>query len=658
MMIVTFYSYKGGVGRSLALANIACLLAEDEEHPQHVLVWDFDLEAPGLHKLFPPKQPQNYGFVDLAYEYATTGKIPQVDDYIYESVVRGVDVLPAGKLGVSYCDKLQHIDWPKFFGSDKRESGYFFGKLLKGLREREKPYDYILVDSRTGLNDQAGICTQVLSDQIIVLFRLNEQNIDGLEYLIPAVRSQLKKREKEKVKILPVASQVGASAKKTISVFRMKAEKIFGEKFQYIRFDQDLVSEEKLFCLKEEMEEMWPIPPVVEDYKHLSSSIRRENKEDTATQVRNLRQIINEGNTETAVTMLCALIQRRPLLSRAWRELAKLYSDMSKSRRKELKEIVAKVLDDDPANIFACRWNAAMHASEATGSNSKELIEAKKFLMVALKNSPERNKTSIWREIASIESCRGDHESAVKAFREAISLSPKNNQLRLELAVIYMRMGAKYFAVACEELDGVSEDIGGRKQLALAYLRTFLEEPEKAAEAYEACDEESKPLVKAHMLLIQGKKKEAREMVKYNISSSKGYDLANWIEFYICSGDFDNAISLGEEFLKTEEHVRATLRHIVSLAKFLKTPEKDIQNEKNDLLTTWSEKSWSFRELLMFRECSIKAKSVFVGRLEIIEDIIRCQELEEVRSSGLGLFSRLEFKQLSMQPGSFRVVFE
>ena len=70
-MFITFYSYKGGVGRSLALANIACLMAEDVEHPQRVLVWDFDLEAPGLHKLFPPKEPQNYGFVDLAYTYAT-----------------------------------------------------------------------------------------------------------------------------------------------------------------------------------------------------------------------------------------------------------------------------------------------------------------------------------------------------------------------------------------------------------------------------------------------------------------------------------------------------------------------------------------------------------------------------------------------------------
>lgn len=48
--LVTFYSYKGGVGRSLALANVAWRLAD--RHGLRVLVVDWDLEAPGLHHYF------------------------------------------------------------------------------------------------------------------------------------------------------------------------------------------------------------------------------------------------------------------------------------------------------------------------------------------------------------------------------------------------------------------------------------------------------------------------------------------------------------------------------------------------------------------------------------------------------------------------------
>ena len=44
---ITYYSYKGGVGRSMALVNIACLAAKEGKK---ILLIDCDLEAPGLHR--------------------------------------------------------------------------------------------------------------------------------------------------------------------------------------------------------------------------------------------------------------------------------------------------------------------------------------------------------------------------------------------------------------------------------------------------------------------------------------------------------------------------------------------------------------------------------------------------------------------------------
>jgi len=49
MKIITFYSYKGGVGRTMCLANIAVLLAK---WGHKVLMVDWDWEAPGLERYF------------------------------------------------------------------------------------------------------------------------------------------------------------------------------------------------------------------------------------------------------------------------------------------------------------------------------------------------------------------------------------------------------------------------------------------------------------------------------------------------------------------------------------------------------------------------------------------------------------------------------
>ena len=49
--IVSFYSYKGGVGRSMTLANVAWILASNG---YRVLTIDWHLDAPGLHRYFAP----------------------------------------------------------------------------------------------------------------------------------------------------------------------------------------------------------------------------------------------------------------------------------------------------------------------------------------------------------------------------------------------------------------------------------------------------------------------------------------------------------------------------------------------------------------------------------------------------------------------------
>jgi CobQ/CobB/MinD/ParA nucleotide binding domain len=66
--LITFYSYKGGVGRTQALANVGTLLSV---WGYRVLCVDWDLEAPGLHRYFDRwlSASDSEGLVELITEH-------------------------------------------------------------------------------------------------------------------------------------------------------------------------------------------------------------------------------------------------------------------------------------------------------------------------------------------------------------------------------------------------------------------------------------------------------------------------------------------------------------------------------------------------------------------------------------------------------------
>ena len=76
--IITFYSYKGGTGRTMALANVAWILASNGKR---VLAVDWDLEAPGLHRYFRPflldkDLTSSPGIIDLVWDFAAATVAP------------------------------------------------------------------------------------------------------------------------------------------------------------------------------------------------------------------------------------------------------------------------------------------------------------------------------------------------------------------------------------------------------------------------------------------------------------------------------------------------------------------------------------------------------------------------------------------------------
>ena len=87
-MIFTFYSYKGGVGRSMALANVAQVFYRSG---LKVLIVDWDLEAPGLERFFKINIDNIHakpGLLDmiLAYKHMMAEVNDSNDEYELESL--------------------------------------------------------------------------------------------------------------------------------------------------------------------------------------------------------------------------------------------------------------------------------------------------------------------------------------------------------------------------------------------------------------------------------------------------------------------------------------------------------------------------------------------------------------------------------------------
>ncbi len=190
MYLVTFYSFKGGTGRSMALVNVAADLLN---RGRRVLMVDFDLEAPGLDT-FPItlKGRLDKGLVELVHEYLERSEVPDVRDYLCEAKIAGVDngqlwLMPAGRQDSSYDSRFKAIDWQDFY---KNQGGFLFFEDLKVQWEQSISPDYVLIDSRTGHTDIGGICTRQLPDCVVAIFFPNEQNIRGLKPIVEDIRQE------------------------------------------------------------------------------------------------------------------------------------------------------------------------------------------------------------------------------------------------------------------------------------------------------------------------------------------------------------------------------------------------------------------------------------------------------------------------------------
>ncbi|MCQ2049663.1 MAG: AAA family ATPase [Candidatus Saccharibacteria bacterium] len=224
--VVTFYSYKGGVGRTTTLMSYAIHLAKNLK--KRVVVVDCDLEAPGylnffnLSKIKDLKTATKNGLVEFICDSLFCNNRIDINDYIidvsgylksrsdkdedcsaceeegkecsdHEEDAGKIWVVPAGNLNEScaeedvfvshqrdYLEGLAKID----FSNAQTLAGNFqllFEKLQNDCNIRP---DIVLIDSRTGFNDILGTVALGISDQVVGFFGQSRQTEPGFMNLL------------------------------------------------------------------------------------------------------------------------------------------------------------------------------------------------------------------------------------------------------------------------------------------------------------------------------------------------------------------------------------------------------------------------------------------------------------------------------------------
>ena len=295
---VAFYSYKGGVGRTVSLVNVAWSLAK---RGKRVLLMDMDLEAPDLHG-FPGLRTTDElspGVVEYASHYAALGECPPIEEYVrsvpFDSSEGGkLWVMPAGRLDEDYQRSMSHLRWRHLhreFGT-----GPFVATLKQAIEHTYRP-QYVLIDSRTGFSDAGGLSTHQLASQVVLVFNLTKACLEGTAR---AYRSITDRKPTPKIALVASPLPPGTLVDKRLDIAKKLMPLGLSNEQAIVRVEYDAS-----LALNENIAVSDPDRYLAAArYERLREMIQRANPADVSTVVDFANDLLDEGLTDDALTEL------------------------------------------------------------------------------------------------------------------------------------------------------------------------------------------------------------------------------------------------------------------------------------------------------------------------------------------------------------------
>ncbi|WP_394824166.1 MinD/ParA family protein [Pendulispora albinea] len=239
--LVAFHSFKGGVGRTTALASYAIQRARRGDH---VAVVDMDLDAPGVGTLLDAGEGESaqWGVVDFMLESKNNVAL---NDYHHRctrlEVTHGegaISVFPAGRVDREYLSKLARVD----LEISSSPVDHPFSRLLHRIRDELRP-SVILIDSRAGLSPAAGLLLMGIAHAHVLFATTNEQSLRGLALVVERLGGEYARRNLVQADCIVVHAMVPDSAEIAALAsthFNMRVEDIFRDHYYaYVKDEKD-----------------------------------------------------------------------------------------------------------------------------------------------------------------------------------------------------------------------------------------------------------------------------------------------------------------------------------------------------------------------------------------------------------------------------------
>lgn len=201
--VVAFYGFRGGAGRTTALAHVAALMASRQVQ---VVAIDLDIEAPGLHHVLDcPNVEQGNGAVELLRIAAVNDKPDafRLNSHVVKSrldIGTPIRVIPAGPLSMRYLDQIEDLGTPLWHLMDSPSP---LEVLIREVKSQLSP-QMICLDCRTGLSGLSASAIFHVADVIVCFLPMSGQSLDGFNIFLKGLKAaKLKRRGNPHVLIVP-----------------------------------------------------------------------------------------------------------------------------------------------------------------------------------------------------------------------------------------------------------------------------------------------------------------------------------------------------------------------------------------------------------------------------------------------------------------------